>query len=108
MSENRIPLNVITVSEHLENILRENLVKTEEGTKISLDPNLFSNLINEIKQKLTLAKSEGFHNIPIICRPDIRLYFRRLLEKDFPRLQVLSYMEISPEYKLEIIFVLDI
>jgi flagellar biosynthesis protein FlhA len=108
VEDNRIPLNVITLSEHLENLMRISLIKDSEETKISLEPNILKSLIDELKQKLTWCKSEGFHNIPLICRPDIRLYVRRLLERDFPRLRVISYLEITPQYKLEVLATINI
>jgi flagellar biosynthesis protein FlhA len=106
--DNRIPLKVISLSEELEYLLRNSIIKHPDGNKIELNPNVLLKLNDEISKKLKFCSAEGFINVPIICRPDIRLYFRRLIEKTFPRLQVLSYMEITPNYRLEVIAIINL
>ena len=101
--DNRIPLKVISLSEDLEYLLRNSIIKDPDGNKIELNPSVLLKLNDEITKKLNWCFSEGFTTVPIVCRPDIRLYFRRLIEKAFPRLQVLSYIEITPNYKLEVV-----
>ncbi|GIW22689.1 MAG: hypothetical protein KatS3mg068_1696 [Candidatus Sericytochromatia bacterium] len=101
--EKRITLNVIALNDKVEEYLRNNIVKDETGTKIILDSHISAIIMNEIDEKYNWCKLNGFNNVPIICRPDLRLYFRRLIEKNFPRIQVISYMEIPPDYKLEVL-----
>jgi len=105
--DNRIPLNVITLSDEVENYLRNNLIKDETGTKININNHIKAIIMNEIDEKFSWCKLNGFSNVPIICRPDLRLYFRRLIEKNFPRIQVISYMEIPPDYKIEVLCTID-
>lgn len=105
--DNRIALKVIALSDEVEECIRKSIVKDNEETRVELDNNLMVKLMAEIASKETWCLSHGFKNTPIICRPDIRLYFRRLIEKKFPRMKVLSYMEITPDYKLDIISIIS-
>jgi flagellar biosynthesis component FlhA len=105
--DNRIPLKVIALSNEVEECIRNNIVKGEEETRVELSSQVTSKLMDEIARKETWCLSHGFKNTPIICRPDIRLYFRRLIERKFPRMKVLSYLEITPDYKLDVISIIS-
>ena len=37
----------------------------------------------------------------VLTSPDIRRYFRRLVEMEFPYLAVLSYQELTPEMSIQ-------
>jgi flagellar biosynthesis component FlhA len=101
--DSRVPLRVITLSDEVEECIRKNIIKTNDETKLELNGTLTLKLMEQIAKNEEWCLSHGFKNIPIICRPDIRLYFRRFIEKKFPRIQVISYMEITPDYKLDIV-----
>ncbi len=101
--DTRVPLRVITLSDEVEECIRKNIVKTNEETRLELNGILTAKLMEQITKSEEWCLSHGFKNIPIICRPDIRLYFRRFIEKKFFWIQVISYMEITPDYKLDVV-----
>jgi len=106
MNENRVSIKVISLSQEVEICLRKNLVKKLDVTKIELNEYLMSKLIKQIEEAQEFCFSNGLKKIPIICRPDIRLYFRRLIENKFPSIMVISYLEIPPEFKIDILFII--
>ncbi|MFN8672599.1 MAG: FHIPEP family type III secretion protein [Candidatus Sericytochromatia bacterium] len=104
MSEdNRIPLKVLTLSQSLEDLLRNKIIRDDNGTRIEISGVESVNLYKSIDEKEEILLSVGLKGVPIICKPDIRLYFRRLIERKYPRIQVISYMEVPPNYKLEVL-----
>jgi flagellar biosynthesis component FlhA len=105
--DNRISLKVIALSDEVEESIRNSIIKEGEETRVELNSNLSAKLMDEIASKETWCLSHGFKNTPIICRPDIRLYFRRLIERKFPRTKVISYLEVTPDYKLDVISVIS-
>jgi hypothetical protein len=105
--DNRIPLTVIALSDEVEECIRNTIVKDNEETRVEVCNNLMARLMDEIAGKESWCLAHGFKNIPIICRPDIRLYFRRLIERKFPRMKVISYLEITPAYKLDVISIIS-
>jgi len=92
MNDKRITLKVIAISEDLEKALRNGIVSDHTGTKLALAPEIVKSIFSDLSEKEEILLRHGFRGIPVICRPDIRLYFRRLIEKNFPRTQVLSYL----------------
>jgi flagellar biosynthesis protein FlhA len=86
-------LVVITLSPDIENIIAGGI--SQDGQSLSLDPiftkTLIDNLNSEIERVLT-----GTGNQPVLlCSSPIRLAFRRLIERTFPQITVMSYNEIS-------------
>lgn len=96
----RDEVKVVTLSSGLEELLRNSINKTQEGSFLSISPEesqkIYSSLAEEIK------KFEGLDQDPIVLTPPvIRVYFKRLTEQLFPKLTVLSYNEIDPQLEIE-------
>lgn len=107
MDDNRVPLRVLVLSDEVEEYVRNNILKTPDGSISGQNSTMNVILMDEISRKEEWCLSNGFTNTPIVCRPDIRLTLRRFIEKRFPRMKVLSYMEITPDYKLDVISVIS-
>jgi len=93
-------VKVVTLSSGLEELLRNSINQTQEGSFLSISPEesqkIYSSLAEEIK------KFEGLDQDPIVLTPPvIRVYFKRLTEQFFPKLTVLSYNEIDPHLEIE-------
>lgn len=107
MNDNRVPLRVMALSDEVEEYIRKNILKQPDGNIQAQNNTMNVVLLDEISRKEEWCLSHGFINTPIVCRPDIRLNLRRFIEKRFPRMKVLSYMEITPDYKLDVISVIS-
>ncbi len=96
----RSKVKVVTLSSGLEELLRNSINQTQEGSFLSISPEesqkIYSSLAEEIK------KFEGLDQDPVVLTPPvIRVYFKRLTEQLFPKLTVLSYNEIDPQLEIE-------
>jgi flagellar biosynthesis protein FlhA len=92
-------LPVITVDPRLEDMLVESV--HESGT--AAYPVLAPDTIDRITKSMTamIEKAVSLNYQPIImCSPRVRMYLRRLVERLFPSLIVLSHSEIIPEAKV--------
>jgi len=56
---------------------------------------------------LEYTNKEG-HLPVIICSTDVRRYFKKIIEKDFPKVKVISYDEVDEGYKIKILGIISI
>jgi flagellar biosynthesis protein FlhA len=85
-------LLAVTISPDIENVIASGI--SSDGQSLSLEPNFTRNLINSLNSEIeTALKSTG--NQPVIlCSSPIRMAFRRLIERTFPQISVMSYNEV--------------
>src|SRR5690606_4294298 len=87
-------LSVLTLDQNWETVIAEGIEHTERGSIISVEPRLLQSLFIELKS--TLERTALPYPV-ILVSPNIRLAFKRLTERNFPGLIVLSFAEIVPE-----------
>ena len=85
-------LLAITISPDIENVIATGI--SADGQSLSLEPNFTRKLISSLNAEIeTALKSTG--NQPIIlCSSPIRMAFRKLIERTFPQINVMSYNEV--------------
>ena len=89
--ENTIP--VITMDPQIEQVLEASLQDTERGPRLVMRPDLVGRIIDATQ--LAIEDVSALGETPILlCSPNIRFPFKKLLESSFPNLIVLSYSEI--------------
>jgi flagellar biosynthesis protein FlhA len=91
---NEIPL--FTLDRAIEETIAQNLVETEQGHQLSLDPKITQNILSSLNEKIEEATSIG-EKMVVLCSPVVRSHFKRLTEKFIPNLVVISHNEINPE-----------
>jgi flagellar biosynthesis protein FlhA len=100
-------ISCITVAPELEKRLEDALQQTDEGPYIVLDPGsqerLIANLAELIKKAATIK-----YEVLLLCSSSIRLGLRRMLERHFPQLFVLSYNEIASDVQIKSVGVLRV
>jgi len=86
-------LLAVTLSPDIENVIAAGI--SQDGQSLSLDPlftrTLIDNLNSEIERVLTTTGNQPV----ILCSAQIRLAFRRLVERTFPQISIMSYNEIA-------------
>jgi flagellar biosynthesis protein FlhA len=92
--------NVITLDPKLEQVIMENVQRTEHGSYLTLEPGLtnaiVSNLSKQVQRLMQLEQQ------PIVlASPVVRLYFKRLTDPMVPGLVVLSYNELDPNIEVQ-------
>lgn len=84
----------ITLDPKLEEHFKNSLHKSEFGTNIVIEPHLKSKFIELLTNELSNASNNGISPV-ILTSPTIRIYLRKLIEKDLPYVVILSYAEIA-------------
>ncbi|GAB4405495.1 MAG: flagellar biosynthesis protein FlhA [Bacteriovoracaceae bacterium] len=89
-----IPL--FTLDRKIEENIAQNLIQTEQGQQLSLDPKVTQTILASLNEKIEEATSMGEKMI-VLCSPVIRQHFKKLTEKFIPNLIVISHNELSPD-----------
>ena len=92
-------IHVITLSPQSEQTITNALYQTDQGLMISLDPTMVQRLMSRLQTEMEKIAADGFQPI-LLCSAKIRLPMRRLTERLFPTLVVLSYSEIMPDVEV--------
>ena len=92
-----IPL--FTLDRAIEEALAQNLIQTEHGQQLSLDPKLTQTILASLNDRIEEATQMG-EKMVVLCSPVIRRHFKRLTEKFIPNLIVVSHNELSPEVNI--------
>ncbi len=92
-------LYAITLSPEVENIIVKGV--SPDGQSVTLDPEfaraLFAKLNTELEKAITATGNQPV----ILCSAPIRMLFRNLVERSFPQIAIMSYLEISPNVKVK-------
>ncbi|MGV8124513.1 MAG: FHIPEP family type III secretion protein [Candidatus Xenobiia bacterium LiM19] len=89
-------INVITLDPQIEQIVAEAIQRTEMGSFLAIDPDMGQEILMSIGQEVGKLQERGLQPI-ILCAPKIRPALKRLTDRFFPSLVVLSWNEIAPK-----------
>ena len=92
-----IPL--FTLDRGIEESLAQNIIQTEKGQELSLDPKITQTILASLNERIEEATEMGEKMI-VLCSPVVRRHFKRLTEKFIPNLIVVSHNELSPEINI--------
>ena len=87
---------IFTLDRGIEESIASNLIQTEQGQQLSLDPKITQSILASLNEKIEEATSMG-EKMVVLCSPVIRNHFKRLTEKFIPNLMVVSHNELSPD-----------
>jgi len=92
-------LPVITLDAKVENLIQNSIQHREHGSFLALDPLVAQKILDSLS---TLISSFGGGQQPVLLViPQIRPHVRRLIERYFPSLAVLSHNEITSNIKIK-------
>ena len=93
-------LPVINIDPRLDQQMTTAIQQTPQGAYMALDPLIAQRIFSAVRQaveRVTLRET-----VPVLlCSPGIRPHLRRLLERMFPSMPVLSANEIIPQVQLK-------
>ncbi|MDY7017595.1 MAG: flagellar biosynthesis protein FlhA [Nitrospirota bacterium] len=95
-------LHVLSIDPEFDDFLTQNLRTTEQGEYLALDPQLAKDFIQAIDQNLGMFASLRREPV-LLTSTAIRPHIRKILERFIRRLHVISYNEVPPEVKLQVI-----
>jgi flagellar biosynthesis protein FlhA len=93
-------LPLITIDQKIEEILRNGIQKADQGSYLSLEPNLAQKILISINQTLERMGQANYQPI-ILCSPTIRRHLKKLLDRFLPQVVVLSHNELTPQAKIQ-------
>lgn len=93
-------ITVMMVSPDIEEKISHAVSHTEYESFVSPDPNMVKRLAGNLQKFVNNFAVKGLQPI-ILCSPNTRIYLRRILERYFPNLVVLSHNEIVREVNIK-------
>jgi flagellar biosynthesis protein FlhA len=93
-------LHAMTLDSRVEQMVMESLQSNEYGSRIVLRPATIQKIVDQVSTHLDSSLEEGLQLV-LLTSPQIRMHFKRLIERSFPRLPVLSFNEISSDVTIE-------
>jgi flagellar biosynthesis protein FlhA len=91
---------VITLDPKVEQSIQESIMQTAQGAQLNLNPHISQQILAKLANETQNATAGG-HNPVVLCAPAIRPHVKKLTERNFPNLTVLSYNEIAPKVKIQ-------
>jgi len=86
-------LPAVTLSPAVEAAISEALQQTEHGAILALDPAVAQKIINNLASVLEAAAASNYQPL-LLCSSQIRMQFKRLVERFIPNIIIISYDEI--------------
>ncbi|HEY9745486.1 MAG TPA: flagellar biosynthesis protein FlhA, partial [Oculatellaceae cyanobacterium] len=99
-------LPAITMDPAVEEHLAQGL--SQDGQALAIGPMFTQKLFQTLSQEIERAMSTQGVQPVILCNARLRAPFRRLIERMFPQIAVLSYNEIGPSVKVTAVGVVRI
>lgn len=90
-------LLAVTLAPDVENIIAQGV--SPDGQNLTLDPDFTRRLLDNLNMELEKAISSTGNQPVILCSSPIRLAFRRLIERTYSQITVMSYNEITSSTK---------
>jgi flagellar biosynthesis protein FlhA len=92
-------IHVIMVSPEIEDIISRSVQHTEYESFVSPDPGLIRNFIESAHKLMDRFTSKGIPPI-VLCSANTRSHLRKIMERFFPNIIVLSHNEITPHVNI--------
>ena len=91
---------VITLDPKVEQAIQESIQQTAQGPVLALNPQITQQILAKLANEVQSATNAG-HNPVILSNPQIRPHVKKLTERNFPALVVISYNEVAPKIKIQ-------
>jgi flagellar biosynthesis protein FlhA len=90
----------LTLDPHLEKKIMDSVQAAESGNVSALDPRVLQQMFRSLSQGI--EKMAGSNRQPLVlCSPNVRPYFKKLIERFIPHLTVLSFSELLPRTEIQ-------
>jgi flagellar biosynthesis protein FlhA len=92
-------IHVIMVSPEIEEIVNRYVQHTEQESFVSPDPGMVRDLIANAHKLMDRFTAKGIPPI-VLCSANTRIHLRKIMERFFPNIIVLSHNEITPNVNI--------
>jgi type III secretion protein V len=93
-------LIVYLLDPQIEETVRSSVQHTSSGSYLALEPEITQEILSAVRNEVGNLPPSAQQPV-ILTTMEIRRYFRKLVELEFPHLAVLSYQELSPEMNIQ-------
>ncbi|MFA5183101.1 MAG: flagellar biosynthesis protein FlhA [Syntrophales bacterium] len=87
-------VNVIMLSPDIEELIQRSIQHGEHESFITPDPNAIKRIMTSIQNYVSDFTSKGYQPV-LLCSPNIRTHFRKIVEKFFPNVSVIAHNELT-------------
>jgi flagellar biosynthesis protein FlhA len=97
----------LTLDPRLEKRIMDSVQAAESGTATAIDPKLLQQMFRSLSQGI--EKMAGSNRQPLVlCSPQVRPYFKKLIERFIPHLTVISFSELLPRTEIQSIGIIEV
>lgn len=89
-------INVLTLDPQIEQTIQQSIHRSETGSFLNLDPNMGQEILQAISTQVQVLQERGLQAV-LLTSPPVRPALRKLVERSFPQLVLLSWNEIAPK-----------
>ncbi len=90
-------LLVITMTQEVEQEIAKGI--NPDGESLTLNPDFVKRLMDSLNSEFEKAIQQTGNQPVILCSSPIRLIFRRLIERTYPQIAIMSYNEVTNNIK---------
>jgi flagellar biosynthesis protein FlhA len=102
LAAGRKQIVALSLDRSVEEAVENSLQQTDQGTFLALEPQTVEKILTALKHEVSkVPPGQEVH--AILTAPLIRFYFRRLIERSFPQLAVISYNELDPDLTVDVL-----
>ena len=95
-------LAVYLLDTMIEDMIKDAIRTTEKGNYLALDPEVTQSLIEAVGKEIASHPFPPGAKPPVILTThEVRRYFRKIVELEFPQLSVLSYQELNENLRIQ-------
>jgi len=95
-------LAVYLLDPEIEDLVRNAIRTTEKGNYLALEPETTQEIVEAVGKEIASHPFPPGARPPVILTTaEIRRYFRKIIELEFPQLSVLSYQELSENLRIQ-------
>ena len=95
-TNNEGTINVIALDPQIEQTIQASIHRGEAGSFLNLDPNVGQEILQAIAAQVQVLQERGLQPV-LLTSPPVRPALRKLVERSFPNLVLLSWNEIAPK-----------
>lgn len=93
-------LLVFLLAPEIEDMIRSNIDQQNQNSFLALDPEIAQEILNALRQEINQLPPQARRPV-ILTSQDIRRFVRKLIELEFFEVAVMSFQELSSEFKVQ-------
>jgi flagellar biosynthesis protein FlhA len=93
-------ISVVSLSHTLERHIAKSVERSDHGEFLAIDPPTAKAIMHRLTEQVEKFASLNLQPV-VLCSAQLRLHFKRLVDRFIPNLTILSYDEITPSVKIQ-------